>query len=140
MLVLITSSVSDKPQAPTANPSITSMQAVSNTLPPPSNISVSITPPGTVAAGQNYDLVCSVVVTGFTGQPTITWQDADGVPLTFSNKLTVSMTVNISDDSYSSTLTFTPLSVSDAGMYMCVANTLELTQLQSVSVTSVRGK
>ena len=80
------------------------------TTQPPINIDVlPITPFGTATAGETYSLVCSVTVTGSTATPTITWLDPMNNQVTSGVMTTGSM----------STLTFNPLSASQAGTYIC---------------------
>ena len=87
------------------------------------DILVSITPSGDSdnTAGQMYILNCIVSVSGSADQPTILWLDG-GAEIDFATDAarTVSMTSG-SDGSYSSTLTFNPLSASHAGTYICRA-------------------
>ena len=95
-------------------------QPVPTTQPGSVSISVSITSvSGTNTAGETYSLKCSATVTGSTDQPTITWLD-DGVEITSSDATRmVSATTMSSGGSYSSILTFNPLSASHAGTYTC---------------------
>ena len=83
------------------------------------DILASITPSGDATAGQIYDLVCSVNVTGSTDQPTITWL-VNNTDISSDAARTVSMT-NGSAGRYSSTLTFNPLAISHPGTYTCKA-------------------
>ena len=82
---------------------------------------VSISPvSGTNTAGETYSLECSATVTGSNDQPTITWLDDDGSEITSSDATRmVSATIRNPSGRYSSTLTFTPLAVSNAGMFLC---------------------
>ena len=84
---------------------------------------MSITPSGDSdnTAGQIYILNCFVSVSGSADQPTILWL-GNGTEIDFATDAvrTVSMTSG-SDGSYSSTLTFNPLSASHAGTYICRA-------------------
>ena len=66
------------------------------------SIVVVITSTGTLTAGQNYSLDCSV--TGTTDPATYQWFDSNGTQLTNTSKLQ-----------------FSPLLASDAGTYTCRA-------------------
>ena len=80
-------------------------------------------------------------MTGSTDQPTITWldhHDDDEIISSDATRMVLAATMN-SDGSYSSTLTFTPLAASDAGMFMCRATLGDAVQTASVNVT-VEGK
>ena len=102
-----------------------------------SSVNVMITTSGSPTVGEMYTLECSV--TGSTDQPTITWLD-DGDEITFSaNRMVSATTVNSGDGIYSSTLTFTPLMATDAGMFMCRATLGDAVQTVSMDVT-VQGK
>ena len=110
------------------------------TLPPTTTafsvgISVSISPvSGTNTTGETYSLECSATVTGSTDQPTIIWLD-DGAEITSSDATrNVSATIMNPGSSYSSTLTFTPLSASDAGMFMCRATLGDAVETASTDV------
>ena len=76
------------------------------------DMAVSITTPGTNTAGETYSLVCSVIVTGSTDTPTITWLDP------MNSQVPSEM---VSTTGSMSTLTFDPLSASHAGTYTCRA-------------------
>ena len=84
------------------------------------DISVSITPvSGTNTAGETYSLECSATVTGSNDQPTITWLD-DDVEISSSDATRMVSVITMNPgSSYSSTLTFAPLSASDTGTYTC---------------------
>ena len=92
-----------------------------------------ITTSDTPTVGEMYTLECSV--TGSTDQPTITWLD-NGVKISFSDatRMVSGITMN-SGGSYSSTLAFTPLAASDAGMFMCRATRGDSMQTASIAVT-----
>ena len=62
--------------------------------------------------GETYSLECTVIVTGSTDQPTITWLDPMNNPVASEM---VTTTGNMSS------LTFSPLTASHAGNYTCVA-------------------
>ena len=84
------------------------------------DITVSITPvSGTNTAGETYSLECSATVTGSNDQPTITWLD-DDVEISSSDATRMVSVITMNPgSSYSSTLTFAPLSASDTGTYTC---------------------
>ena len=105
---------------------------------PYSSVNVMITTSVDISptVGETYTLECSV--TGSTDQPTITWLD-DGVQIASSATRMVSATRLNPGGSYSGTLTFTPLSASDAGMFMCRATLGDAIQTASIDVT-VQGK
>ena len=96
-----------------------------------------ITTSDSPTVGEVYSLECSV--TGSTNQPTITWlHDGDEIASS-ATRMVSATTVNSGDGSYSSTLTFTPLMASDAGMFMCRATLGDAIQTASIDVT-VQGK
>ena len=104
---------------------------------PYSSVNVMITTSGSPTVGEVYSLKCSV--TGSTDQTIITWLD-DGDEVTFfANRMVSATTVNPGDGSYSSTLAFTPLMASDAGMFLCKATLGDAVQTASMDVT-VQGK
>ena len=80
--------------------------------PTPAMVTASITASGTNTAGETYSLVCSVTVTESTDQPIITWLDPMNNPVP-SEMVTRTGSM--------STLTFNPLSASNAGTYTCRA-------------------
>ena len=83
------------------------------TSPSPVSITVSpITGSGTATAGESYSLECTVTVTGSTDQPTITW---------LMGPMNNMITSGVVTTGSMSTLTFNPLSASDAGTYTCRA-------------------
>ena len=89
-------------------------------------------------AGETHRLECSVTVTGSTDTPTITWLDDDvEIPSTDPTR-NVSETTG-SASSYSSTLTFSPLRASDAGMFMCRATLGSVVKSDLLGVT-VQGE
>ena len=101
---------------------------------------ISITSFGDNTAGESYSLECSFTVTGSIDTPTITWLD-DGLVINSTDHAAtrmVSMTTG-STGSYSSTLTFSPLRASDAGMFVCRAILGDAMNSQSFSV-AVQGK
>ena len=114
---------------------LVSIEAVSVIyLCPYSSVNVMITTSGSPTVGEVYTLECSV--TGSTGQPTIIWLD-DGYEITSSaTRMVSATTVN---SGYSSTLTFTPLSASDAGMFMCKATLGSVTMMDTTTI-SVHSK
>ena len=92
-------------------------------------ISVSITASGTSTAGQTYRLMCSANVTGSTDQTTFTW-------LHNSSNITSDICrMDTGDGSYSSNLTFSPLSVSHAGTYTCKVTAGGVTETQTIILT-----
>ena len=99
-------------------------------------VNVMITTSGSPSVGEMYTLECSV--TGSNDQPTITWLE-DGAEITSSATRMVSTTTMNSSDGYSSTLTFTPLSAFDAGMFMCRATLGDVMQIASIAL-NVEGK
>ena len=103
------------------------------TSPPPASITdVSITSSGTGTVAESYSLECTVTVTGSTDQPTITWLD-NGTEIISTTARMVSG-VTGSAGSYSSTLTFSPLRASDAGMLMCGASLGNITNSQAYDI------
>ena len=90
------------------------------------SVNVMIITSGFPTVGEIYTLKCSV--TGSIDQPTITWLDDSGV-------ITSSDTTMNPSGSYSSNLTFTPLSASDTGMIMCRATLGDSMQTASIAVT-----
>ena len=73
-----------------------------------------MTTTGSVTAGQKYTLECNVsIITGLTDTPTVTWLHPNG---TESGD---SFTISPDTPPSSSTLTFTPLTISHAGQYTC---------------------
>ena len=104
---------------------------------PYSSVNVMITTSDSPTVSGTYTLECSV--TGSTNQPTITWLDS-GVKIAPSGATRmVSGTTMNPGGSYFSNLTFTPLSVSDAGMFMCRVTLGDSIQNASIAVT-VEGK
>ena len=85
--------------------------ATTTPLPPVPITDVSIIFSGTATAGESYSLECTVTVTGSTDQPTITWLGPMDNIITSGAVMTGSM----------STLTFSPLAASHAGIYTCRA-------------------
>ena len=84
---------------------------------PPNTIVVTITTSDSATVGQEYTLECNVstVITGLTNVPTVTWLHPNGSLVTSDGGITISP----STPSSSSTLTFTPLTISHAGQYTC---------------------
>ena len=76
------------------------------------DVNISVTASGTNTAGERYNLECSAIVTGSTGQPIITWLDP------MNNTVPSGM---VTTTGSMSTLTFNPLSASHAGTYTCRA-------------------
>ena len=74
-------------------------------------------------------------MTGSADQPTIIWLDDDSEITSSDATRMVSATTMNPDGSYSSTLTFTPLAVSDAGMFMCRATLGDAVETASRDVT-----
>ena len=78
--------------------------------------------------------MCSATVTRSTSdQPTFTWQH-NGSDITPDTNRMVSTAVDSGDGSYSSTLTFSPLAVSDAGTYTCRVKKGEMTMTQTTTI------
>ena len=102
------------------------------------SVTASITTSGTNTAGETYNLVCSVTVTGSNDQLTITWLNG-GSEITSNSSRTASATTGDGSNGHSSTLTFNPLSVSQAGTYMCTAMADNTTHTAMEEVI-VRGK
>ena len=90
------------------------------------NISLSISTYGTNATGQTYRLVCYVIVTGSTDQPTFTWLDPMNTTVPSGM---VTTTSNMS------TLTFSPLTVYHTGTYTCRVTVKGVTETQTITVT-----
>lgn len=86
------------------------------------DIAISITSTGSSTAGEIYSLECSITVTGSTDQPTITWLD-DGAVIVSSDATRNVSEISMNVGSYSSTLIFTPLAVSDEGQFICRGET-----------------
>ena len=84
------------------------------------SITISITTSDTATTGENYNLMCSVTVTGSNVEPTITWL-AGGSEISSDSSRTVSATTSDGSNGYSSTLTFNSLSASHTGTYTCNA-------------------
>ena len=108
------------------------------------DISATIFPAGnnTSTAGEIHRLECSILVTGSTDIPAITWlyNDIEIINSSSDATRTVSMTSNSANGSYSSTLMFNPLSTSDAGWYTCRV-TLDGAEVnQSTNVVVIKGK
>ena len=89
------------------------------------SISLSITASGTNTAGQTYRLVCSATVTGSTDQPTFTWLNP------INNTVLSGM---VTTTGSMSTLTFSPLTVSNAGTYTCRVTAGGVTETQTTTV------
>ena len=78
---------------------------------------VSVTHSGTATTWESYRLECFVAVTGSIDTPTITWMN-DGVEILSSDPArNVSETTDCAG-CYSSTLIFSPLRASDAGIFV----------------------
>ena len=93
------------------------------------DISVSITESsvsGTNTAGETYSLECYATVSGSNHGPTITWLDPMNNPVP-SRMVTTTGSM--------STLTFNPLSASDAGIYTCRATVGRAMQNATVDIT-----
>ena len=97
------------------------------------NVMITASTSGSPTVGEMYTLECSV--TGSTDQPTITWLNDDDKITSSDTTRMVSATTMDSDGSYSSTLIFTPLAASDAGMFMCKATLGDAMQTASIGVT-----
>ena len=85
---------------------------------------ISIVPSGDNVAGKNYSLKCTVNVTATNDQLVITWLNStsDSEITSTTPRIWVYMSgITGSAGSYSSTLTFSPLRASDAGMLTCEA-------------------
>ena len=108
------------------------------------DILVTVSPFGLDIAGQNYTLLCAVMVTGSNNQPAITWLRDDGVEINSTpdatSTITVSMTSSNVDSTgnYSGSLMFSPLAASHAGTYTCRANLDDAEVTDSISVV-VKG-
>ena len=104
-------------------------------VPPPQSIDVTtITSSGATTAGENYMLVCSVIVTGSTDQPSIIWLVA-GVEVPSSDPTRTVLVTSGSTSGYSNTLTFHPLAASHAGTYTCRATVGSAMDTASRTVT-----
>ena len=77
---------------------------------------------------------CTVTVTGSIDQPTIHWLD-DGVEIASSDATRNVSEISINEGSYSSTLTFTPLAVSDEGVFVCRVMIEEVIKNHSITIT-----
>ena len=108
---------------PTTSPTV---QPTSTRI--PISIIVSLGVSGTNTAGEIYSLVCHATVTGSTDQPTITWMDPNSNPVPYGIITTAGSI---------STLTFSPLAISDAGTYTCNVNVEGVIQAQTYNVTVV---
>ena len=96
----------------------------------------------TSTAEEVHRLECSILVTGSTDIPAIIWlhNNIEIVNSSSDATRTVSMTSNSANGSYSSALTFNPLSTSDAGTYTCIV-TLDGAQVnQSTNIVVIKGK
>ena len=103
------------------------------------DISATIVQAGYNTAREVHRLECSILVTGSTDIPTIAWlHDNFKIIESFNNATrVVSMISNSANGSYSSTLTFNPLSTSDAGTYTC---TVTLDGAEVNQSTNIFGK
>ena len=104
---------------PSEPPATTTSEAI-----PTINVSP-ITSSGTANAGESYSLECTVTVTGSTNQPTITWLMGP-----MDNQMMIMMTTGSM-----STLTFNPLTASDAGTYTCRATLGSAMDSESTTIT-----
>ena len=96
---------------------------------------ITINSSGDNTAGGSYSLECSVIVIGSTLQPTVTWMD-DGVEISSTDTTrTVSMTNHSFGGYFSTSLSFSPLRASDAGMFTCSATLEDAMNSQSFNVT-----
>ena len=101
---------------------------------------------GTCIAGENYGLECSVSVTGSIAAEAqsilITWLDDAGTSEINSPSVTTGMVTSSSAGSYSSTLTFNPLTTSHAGTYTCgaILGDAEDTASKNVTMQSTCSK
>ena len=84
---------------------------------------VSIIVEGTATAGQQYSLLCTVVVGGGpTNDPVIEWLDPEGQPLSSEGEITVTTQPVIGGSSVTTyVLYFSPLRTSRGGVYTCQA-------------------
>ena len=119
-----TSSASTTSPATTAKLYYTTSQFTTTTEAAVS-ISLSITASGTNTAGQTYRLECSATVTGSPDQPTFTWLDPINNPVP---------SVMVTTTGSTSTLTFSPLTVSNAGTYTCRVTAGGVTETQTTTV------
>ena len=93
---------------------------------PPTTVTINVSPittSGDNTAGESYSLECTVTVTGSNDQPTITWLMG---PMITSGVVT---------NGGMSTLTFNPLSASDAGTYTCRATLGSAMNSTSTTIT-----
>ena len=139
-LATTTQAVTTIQASTTAAPTtLTSSVAPTTTAPPPP-VSVDVAPITSSAmtvAGGIQMLTCSVIVTGSTEHPTITWM-VNGAEISSSDAArTVSVTSGFAGR-YSSTLTFNLLAASHAGTYTCRAalGSAEDTASRTVDVQS----
>jgi hypothetical protein len=119
-LILILLTILVEPWAPTTTRYLGTYTPGSHTLsatdpptttsPPPVTITIAITSSGTATAGESYSLECTVIVTGSTDLPMITWLMGP-----MDNRITSGVVTTGS----MSTLKFNPLAASHAGTYTC---------------------
>ena len=95
---------------------------------------VTIESMGSRTAGDEYELICTVVVVeGLVVQPTVTWIYPTNDPM---NQLNITVgTAQPNGVSTTLTLTFNPLRTSHMGRYTCQANV----NIPVVSIIDVKG-
>lgn len=87
-----------------------------------------------VLPGQPLSLTCTAVVSeNITGSLVLTWQDSEGMPLQSGSDISISE--EISGNSYQYTLSFSPLRHSHAGEYTCVVEIADIAFTRAVSHT-----
>ena len=98
---------------------IASLFSLPVSLVPPQVITVSTEVEGSSVAGDEYNIICTVMedIEGLTNSPTLQWVDPDNNTVS-GELITVDETT---DTSATQTLTFDPLRTSDGGDYTCQA-------------------
>ena len=97
------------------------------------NLVVQVTPSGSNTAGEQYTLTCSASVDGTTATPSFQWLGPDGMMVTTTDSLMITVTPS------SSILQFDPLQSSHEENYICQVTVGTVTEMRSTQV-NVEGK
>ena len=92
---------------------------------------------GPIIAGQSYNLTCTVTLENATRAPTVGWLDPNNNALKSSSdsKITVGDTVAVNCSTYTTTLLFTRLRISQGGQYSCQATLGAVNNTATTNIT-----
>ena len=90
---------------------------------------IEITSSGNNVAGEKYNLICTIVISGSSDVPSISWN---------SSRMSYEIVSN-GNGTYLNILHFDPLSFLDQGTYTCLVKIADITDIQTYHFT-VKGK